>query len=295
MNVQHRHDTLIPGGYHPTQNRILRRNKMKMLCAKWDLPRLVVSFLLIMILANVSLGSLNPAPVQAQDNLQFQRITLAAPEDVELTALYSGVAEVPTQLANAEGLVPAVLLAHHGAGNKEKWYNHLPVFVEAGYVVLAVDLRGHGELARYRGSRGGNPENWLNDTRLWIEWLRQQAGIDPNRINIIGASLGGDVALNIVAEDPAIVSIAVLSPGLEVQGITTAPAVAEIEQPVYFVTGNEDVASMEAVQAFILDAPTETHISIYNTSACCTFLLDTEPELLSALLAWLKSHNTPAN
>lgn len=223
---------------------------------------------------------------QAQDTPTYERVTIMAEDDLELVGIYSGI----EGLEDESGLVPAVLLMHHSSASKEKWIEFLPAFHEATYAILAIDMRGFGE-TEGRGEQRGTPKNHVTDTQLWIEWLREQEGIDPERISIVGASLGGDVGLNVVAQDERLVTIVTLSIGLDVADIMTAPAVAEIEQPIFLVTGFDDAPGLEAVQALILETQGEMQIRIFDTSLCCTFLLGFQYGLLEDVIDWLDTHN----
>lgn len=135
----------------------------------------------------------NTSSIQAQGALDYEKVTIRAADDLELFGLYSGT----EGLEDESGLVPAVLLMHHGGSVKEKWIEFFPAFYEANYAYLAVDIREHGETGG-NGEQAGTAENFISDTQLWVDWLREQDGIDSARISIIGASLGGDIGLNVM-------------------------------------------------------------------------------------------------
>lgn len=63
-----------------------------------------------------------------------------------------------------------------------------------GWAVLSVNYRGYGE-------SGGKPgEHALfEDARLIFDWAKQQPGIDPERIVVMGRSLGTGVAVHVAA------------------------------------------------------------------------------------------------
>lgn len=182
---------------------------------------------------------------------------------------------------------PAVLLAHHSGGQKERWNDIIPDLREAGYTVLNIDLRGHGDT---RG-RTDWPAN-EDDIRLWVAWLRDQPGVDPAGVNFVGASMGGDLSLRVMATDEDIVSIIMISPGLDFNGITTADAMAEIgSRPVLIVAGMADQAAVDAVAAYLDIGGLEMMVRFYDTGACCTGLFLLERDLLPTLLFWLDLHN----
>ena len=244
-----------------------------------------LTILVLVILLSVAVLPINNF-VEAQTDPPYERVTITAEDGLELVGLYSGT----EGLEDESGLVPAVLLMHHGGAVKEKWLEFFPAFYEAGYAFLAVDLRGHGETGG-RNEQAPNAEKHIADTQLWIEWLRAQEGIDPERINIVGASTGADVGLNVIAQDERLVTLVGYSVALEVGDLTTAPAVAEIEQPIFLVTGFKDEPGIVAVQALILETQGEMQIRIYDTSLCCTFLLGFQDGLLEETIDWLDAYN----
>ncbi len=243
-------------------------------------------FMLLTLILALSLAFFpQTQAVQAQDP-GYERVTITAEDGLELVGLYSGV----EGLEDESGLVPALLLMHHGGASKEKWIEFFPAFHDAGYAFLAIDLRGHGETGG-RNEQAPNGEKHIADTKLWVDWLRNQEGIDPNRISIVGASTGADVGLNVMADDDNIVTLVGYSVGLEVLDLTTAPAVAQIEQPIFLATGFEEAPGLEAVQALIFATQGEMQIRIYDTSLCCTFLLGFQDGLLESTIHWLDEHN----
>ncbi|MCI0711452.1 MAG: alpha/beta fold hydrolase [Chloroflexi bacterium] len=237
-------------------------------------------FILVVVLILLSLPVI-PASAQAD----LQPVTITAEDGLVLYGLYSGT----EGLEGDESGVPAVLLMHHGNAVKEKWLPFIPMLTEANYAVLTVDVRGFGETGR--GENAPTAEERISDAQRWVDWLREQDGVDPERINIVGASIGGDIGLNIMAQDEGIVSITVLSVGLEVEDITTAPAVEQITRPIYFITGREDEVGLEAVQELINHVQGEMLISIHDTSMCCTFLIDFVDGVDADIVAWLDRHN----
>ena len=231
-----------------------------------------LSLLLIVMLA----GAL---PAYGQTPPGAERIIIEGEDGLELVGNYY----VPEGL---EEPAPAVLLMHHGGGQKESWYDFAPLLVEAGYVALAVDLRAHGET--------GGGSDWdlgLTDAIRWIDWLSEQDAVDPDHISIVGASIGGDLGLNVMAADERVQTIVVLSPAVEVDGITTPDAVEAIgDRPVFLVSGDGDPASMEAVITLFPLMSGDGQVRIYDTSACCTFFFLTEDDLADSIIAWLETY-----
>ena len=70
---------------------------------------------------------------------------------------------------------------------------------QAGYVVLRFDFRGCGQSEGRRGDVIVDEE--IADLRHAIDFLATQPGVDAARIGVIGASLGGSVAIEVAASD----------------------------------------------------------------------------------------------
>ena len=97
----------------------------------------------------------------------------------------------------ASGRVPGVVLAHGFAGVR---YPRMAAhFADLGYGVLSLDFRGYGESGGERGRV--IPQELASDIRQSVTWLSEQPGIDPERIGVVGSSLGGSVAIMASAED----------------------------------------------------------------------------------------------
>jgi hypothetical protein len=96
---------------------------------------------------------------------------------------------------------PALILCHgfggscRGAGHPEL----ARALAGAGYVALRFDFRGCGQSAGERGSVICAEE--AEDLRAAIDFLAAQPAVDPQRVGVIGASLGGSVAIEVAAED----------------------------------------------------------------------------------------------
>jgi len=101
----------------------------------------------------------------------------------------------------------AVLLMHAMFSNRTSWSPLLPALLDAGFRVLAVDLRGYGET-------GGMLEFQaeMADAKSWLAWVRQQTGVAADRVGVLGASLGGNVGIQVCAADAQCGAAVALSP-----------------------------------------------------------------------------------
>jgi len=95
---------------------------------------------------------------------------------------------------------PAVILLHEENGSRAQWNDLIPILVKHKYAVLAPDLRGFGESNKI--VRDGQEEPYqltnrqdaLLDVDAALRWLKDRGEVDMQRIGIVGARLGADLA-----------------------------------------------------------------------------------------------------
>jgi dienelactone hydrolase len=86
-----------------------------------------------------------------------------------------------------------LILVHGGRFNKDSWRKQGPVFARAGFLVLAINLRGDGPNPDGSpGSHGTDDEN-ATDVLAAVDYLH---GMGAKAISAIGGSLGGDAVGN---------------------------------------------------------------------------------------------------
>lgn len=100
----------------------------------------------------------------------------------------------------ATGRLPGIVLGHGFAGARyPKMASYL---ANLGYGVLSIDFRGYGDSEGERGRVV--PSEQVSDFSNSLSYLAQRPDIDPDRIGIIGSSLGGSIAIMAAAVDPRI-------------------------------------------------------------------------------------------
>ncbi len=101
-----------------------------------------------------------------------------------------GAIEVPS--------APTILHVHGNAGNVEShvgFTEHLPA---AGFNLFIFDYRGYGQSAGTPRRRGP----LIADTHAALDALLTRDDLDPARLGLYGQSLGGSIALNVMADRP---------------------------------------------------------------------------------------------
>jgi pimeloyl-ACP methyl ester carboxylesterase len=102
------------------------------------------------------------------------------------------------------GANPAGVLLLHGLGATcDSWQLQTPALVDAGYRVIAPDMRGFGKSTYPGGSN--NPEIIAHDM---AELVRR---LDLKKVHLVGISLGGTVALEFAINNPDLVETLVIA------------------------------------------------------------------------------------
>jgi dienelactone hydrolase/catechol 2,3-dioxygenase-like lactoylglutathione lyase family enzyme len=99
---------------------------------------------------------------------------------------------------------PALVLLHGFAGNAHNLAGLARRATANGYAALALSLRG------WLGSEGDNDQGLRQplDVLAAIDWLTRRPLVDRTRIGLVGASMGGQVALLAAAHKPPIAAVA---------------------------------------------------------------------------------------
>jgi dienelactone hydrolase len=98
-----------------------------------------------------------------------------------------------------------VVLAHGGQFSKESWQKQAVTLAAAGFRVLAIDFRGHGE--SHGGSATQPREGRHYDVLAAVDYLRRSGA---TMISVVGASMGGDYAAEAAEAKPDLIDRLVL-------------------------------------------------------------------------------------
>jgi uncharacterized protein len=136
--------------------------------------------------AHPALGTRTPADL----GLAFDDVTLRTSDGVDLAGWW-----VPSR----NGAAVAVL---HGAGSTRTGaLDQAAVLARAGYGVLLVDARGHGE------SKGSGMDlGWWGerDAAAAVDFLVAQPAVVPDGVGLLGLSMGGEEAIGAAGADPRV-------------------------------------------------------------------------------------------
>jgi len=95
----------------------------------------------------------------------------------------------------------AVVLVHDFGASRQQVLPLVSPLHDAGYVVLAINLRGRGPSANIGSTFGLNE---AQDVRAAVELLRRRSYVDPDAIGVLGIGTGATAALIAAEQDPRI-------------------------------------------------------------------------------------------
>ena len=174
---------------------------------------------------------------------------------------------------------PGILLLHGSTpqGRKLGMYRILGErLAEKGYVVLAIDQRGFGESDDPPDVRRPESFDFVTDVKNGITYLTSMAGVDPDRIYVVGHSFGGDVAMTAAAEEDRIRRLVVIGPGrrfMERGGTKEAPEMPYFKRREMRYMWLRQPIPTDVYLQYRTKLPIESHIDYFSEAAHVPVLL----------------------
>ncbi len=213
-------------------------------------------------------------------------------EDLTLTAA-DGTSLAATVARPTDGsCLPAVLLVHQYLNDRTQWADEQAQFVAAGYIAVAIDLRGHGESDPAQGELSSvltDPDQAPTDVAAGVGWLAEQAEIDTDRMAVVGTSIGAN--LSVVALHQGLVATAVaVSPRRDpVLSLAGSPASLSLDNLFCLAAQNDgggDQAS--SCTEMVGEATGQTRLEIIADSALHgVAIFEQFPRTTAEVISWL--------
>ena len=181
---------------------------------------------------------------------------------------------------------PGVILLHMLWGDRSSWEDFAIQLTDAGYAVLTVDMRGHGET--------GGEVDWelaVKDLQMVWSYLGARPDIENDRTGLLGASIGANMALVIAADKLNARTVVLLSPGLNYAGVEIRdPLITYGERPLLIVASQEDTYAADSSQRLEEIALGENKLVMYQGAGHGIHMFEREPGLADQIIDWLDSY-----
>lgn len=189
---------------------------------------------------------------------------------------------------------PVVILLPMMAKDRKSWGDFPKKLSAAGWAVLALDQRGHGESVwqgkkRKVFTKFTNSEfaKMVTDLDAILAALSKQKKADVTRVAVYGASIGANVALVYGAGHPEVKAAALLSPGMDYKGITTSDAAAAYRnRPALVVAAGQDGYSALSTRKLADKMGASATLKIYAGKEHGTGLFSEEKDFGQFLFDW---------
>lgn len=217
-----------------------------------------------------------------------KEIEFTTTDNIKISATY----QLPKNIKKA----PAVILIHQGGSTREEWkeltlWNKL---IENGYAILAYDVRLHGKSAKDEGSiydLFNNSKRAPLDLKAAINFLKKDKRIDKDRIGIIGASIGGNLAVVAAGlDDYNVKSVVVMSAKTSAaQNLSGKKTLPTPKNAFYIASKNEQKGARELWAKELYKKTTGTRkVTIAEGDKHGSFILRENKGLEKDIIKWIK-------
>lgn len=203
--------------------------------------------------------------------------------------------QIAYSLYPVEGPRGWLILAHMMPATKESWRDFANELQKHGYESLAIDLRGHGESdggsSGYQKFSDAEHQASIRDLEAAWEFLKSR-GATPDKTSLIGASIGANLSLQFLTENPEFKKAVLLSPGLNYRGLKTEQLVKKLSQnqSVVFATSQDDGNNAEEnQQLYQVAASKNKHLIVFEAGGHGTnmFKAKNEYDLTEVIIKFL--------
>ena len=194
----------------------------------------------------------------------------------------------------------------HSLGYNSQWWGNLPTdFLNKGYAVLTIDLRGHGasvynsKLAKtsYKNLTNNAFKKYPDDVVRVIDFIKEEY---PKRTffndwAIVGSDIGasaGIIAADRLNTKPK--TIIILSPVVQARGLYIPVSIAQLDGVDFLsISSASDSASVEAEKYLKKFAQNEFVTYTSQAKSSGPVMLKNDPELNGIIVEWTEQYLNP--
>lgn len=145
--------------------------------------------------------------------------------------------------------VPAILMLHGGGASTKDRFRAFQSYAEGqGYASLAIDFRGVGESGGIR--QKSSIRQRITDAAAALIYLKSQKSTDPNRICVVGASMGGHVAARLTDKFPDISALILISAAAYSAGAERIPFTVALTRTLRETANWDDSPAFQALSEY---------------------------------------------
>lgn len=188
---------------------------------------------------------------------------------------------------------PGLVLVHRYGSDHASWDGFARAARDAGMLVAALDLRGHGgsctkngEAIHYSQLSREDLLDSLRDIDAAKRYLLE-AGAHGDNLVLGGEGLGANLALRYALQSPDIQALLMVSPGLDCNGITTEDAIKQLKDcPTLLVACEGDAYGAMSASALKAAAPVFAELRTWPGASHGTDIFAVHPESMQYILHW---------
>ncbi len=193
-----------------------------------------------------------------------------------------------------------ILALHMMPADRSSWQTFAEQATQAGYNLLAIDLRGHGEsttqgdqVLDFQQFTDEQHQQSILDVEAAVDYLAQQS-VDTQRLTLMGASIGANLALEFLQTHQEIATGVLISPGLNYRGIEADKLAAGLSgsQSILLISGQQDEYPHNSLLQLKTIIPGNSETIVLPSASHGTNLFNDHPKLIIRILSWLNEELT---
>ena len=189
------------------------------------------------------------------------------------------------------------LLLHMMPATKESFAALQAKLAGSRIASLAIDLRGHGESVEcdqearvdYHDFDDSGHQASRMDVLAAARWIEERMHLAGEKLALIGASIGANLALQYAAEHPTVPAVVALSPGLVYRGVATKPSVTAMAkgQRLLLIASQDDGYSYDTVLKLAEASLAKTEVIRLTDGGHGTAMFEANPDLFDRIVEWI--------
>lgn len=221
-------------------------------------------------------------------------------KDIEVTTKDSRIIKATLTYNKIDGLekYPTIVLLHSVGYSSENWGGLIPSLNNAGFAVLAIDLRGHGKSVYTTALKKNswvyftqkNYKQFPTDVLAILNQVQQQSKkVDFSRWGIVGADIGANTAILAVdkfSKKPK--TMVLISPSMNFKGLYTPIAMTEIGSiPILSMVCKQDKYSLQEQKKLSKFAQGAFYSKNYPSGGTGMMMIKANPVMAKDITDWL--------